>query len=289
MMMSTDRLLLDTTVQIRRIAYGTEEARRFNEELADKADVYTTSLVFREFQRTIIADIEFLYTQTKEGLRADSDGRLALSQLSQFLGTTERYSSRSVQRLHLIVAVILESFTHTKVPKKRILDRLERVANRWIIDFFSYSDKAGKECDIVCLTALDAPGDLKRLRQAGPFLPAPSFPARAASFLEERRGQVELVEAEMRKATQAQGRDDKLLKFLGRLKGKDGEFDFLGRLPRYKNWCWRLGDLLIALEIPEGVVVYSTDRAFTIIASAVGRRLYRGYRSPSFKVDDPGQ
>lgn len=280
--MPADRLLLDTTVQLGRIAKGAEESRRFNEELTGKTDVYTTSFVFREFLRTIIADIEYVHVQTRETLRSDDDGRLRLSRLSQFLGIAEgNYSPRSIQRLHLVVGMLLEGFAQTKVPKSKILTRLERTASRWIRDFFRFSGEAGEERDVVCLTTLDDdPGDLESMRRARPFPPAPTFPKNAAPFLEERREQVERVEDEMKKATQAQGRDDKLLKFLGRLRGDDGRLDFLGKLPRYKSWCWRLGDLLITLETPEHAAVYSTDRAFTILTSAVGRQCYRGYRSP---------
>lgn len=280
--MPADRLLLDTTVQLGRIAKGADESRRFNDELTGKADVYTTSFVFREFLRTIIADIEYLYVQTRETLRSDDDGRLRLSRLSQFLGIAEsNYSQRSIQRLHLVVGMLLEGFAHTNVPKSKILTRLERMASRWIRDFFRYSDETGEEREVVCLTALDdGPGDLESLRTARPFPPAPAFPKNAAPFLQERRDQVELVEDEMAKATQAQGRDDKLLKFLGRLKGEDGRLNFLGRLPRYKSWCWRLGDLLITLESPGDTAIYSTDRAFKILTRAVGRHLHQGYRSP---------
>ncbi len=275
--MPTDSVLLDTTVQLWRIVYGPDETEHFARELVDKTEVYTTSLVFREFVRTIIGDVEYLHLQTSECLKPDADGRIGLGRLCLFLGAARNYSSRSVKRLHLVIGKLLDGFSATKVPRSKILVRLERTANRWMRDFFRYLDSSGEHRQLTCLTALDDTGYLEQMRRARPFPPRPVFPSKAASFLDERREQVERAEAAMGKATCAEGRDKKLLNFLDRLKGKDGGFDFLGRLPMYKEHCWRLGDLLIVLESPEGAAIYSTDRAFAVLTRALDKRLYRGY------------
>lgn len=281
--MPADRVLLDTTVQLWRIAYGPEESQRFHAELADKEEVLTTSFVFRELLNTLVADLEYVYLQASEILHPDDDGRIGLDRLSRFLATGKgNYSTRSARRLHLVIASLLESFAETRVPKGKILTRLERTAARWIRDFFRHPGPDGEERPVTCLTALDDdPGELERLRQGRPFPERPTFPKAAAGFLEDNRPRVENVEAEMRKATKARGRDDKLLQALGWLKGKSGEFEFSDKLRRYKLWNWRLGDLLIALETSDGVAIYSTDRAFRILCPAVARHRYRGHRAPA--------
>ncbi len=168
--------------------------------------------------------------------------------------------------------------------------RLEWVASRWIRDFFRYSDTDRKERAIKCLKALDDGSDeLDKMRSARPFPEHPRFPRVVAPFLEQRRDLVERIEAEMGKQKKngkymwpkAQGRDDKLLKVLKWLKNKDGSFDFHAKLLVYKGWNWALGDTLITLEAPEGIAVYSTDRAFVILTRALGKPLHQGYRAPT--------
>ncbi len=281
--MPTDSVLLDTTVQLWRIAYGPEEAAKFQRELDEKAGVYTTSFVFREFLNTIIGDLEYVHIQTSEILEPDEDGRAGLGRLVRFFAIGEGdYSQRSIRRLHLVTAELLDSFEHTRVPKKKILVRLERTARRWIRDFFRSSSRHGGQDSIICLTALDdSPDELEKMRHTRPFPPRPSFPKAVAGFLEDRRERVVRVEEEMRKTTKAKGRDDKLLTALKWLKDKDGRFDFHGRLRDYRVWNWRLGDLLIALETPEDVAIYSSDHAFVVLTRALGKPRHRGYRVPA--------
>lgn len=280
--MPNERLLLDTTVQLWRIVHGPEETQRFHQEFVDKTAIYTTSFVFREFLNTIIADLEYVHLQTSEVLTPAEDGRVGLDRLARFLATGRgNYSSRSIQRLHLVIGELLESFEHTRVPKSKILVRLERTARRWIRDFFRYQDRNGGEQAVICLTALDdTPDDIRTMRQGGPFPQHPRFPKKAARFLEDRKAQVARIVVEMRKATRSQGRDDKLLKVLGWLEDKDGDFDFSNGLRQHKLWNWALGDLLIVLESPADAAIYSTDRTFAILTRALGTQLYRGYRVP---------
>ncbi len=280
--MSDECILLDTTVQLWRITYGQEEAEKFNHELLDKSAVYSTSFVFREFLNTIIADLEYVHRLAGSSLQPASDGLVGLDQLARFLATGKgNYSTRSVQRLHLVIGMLLESFDRTRVEKSKLLVRLERTAKRFIRDFFRYPGRNGEQRDLICLIGIDdEPETLERMRQGRPFPPRPLFPKAAAQFLERNKAQIGHVEDAMRATTKAGGRDDKLLRVLGWLKSGTGGFDFLNRLKDYKLWNWALGDLLIALESPEGVAIYSTDRAFGVLTSALEKPHYSGYRTP---------
>ncbi len=279
--MCTERILLDTTIQIWRIAFNPEEAENIHRELEGKV-VYTTSFVFREFLNTLISDLRYVHNQASDVLQPGGEGRVGLDRLARFLATGKgNYSARSIQRLHLVMGSLLESFDQTRVSKNRILVRLERTANRWIRDFFRYPKRNGEMGSVVCLTGLDdSSAELERMRTGKPFPPAPPFPKGAAAFLDRTKAQVTSVEVIMKQATKAQGRDDRLLKVLERLKGKDGVFDFKDKLGQYKAWNWALGDLLIALETPGGVAIYSTDRAFRILTQALDKPRHLGYRTP---------
>lgn len=280
--MSVDGVLLDTTVQLWRIAYGPDEASTFHRELANQKEVYTTSFAFREFLNTIIADLNYVYLQTVELLHPEEDGRVGLDRLVRFLAIGKgNFSMRSVRRIYLVIGMLLESFEQTRIPKSKILVRLERTASRYIRDFFRYPRQAAQYRSVTCLTGLDDdPSELEDMQSGRPFPGRPNFPRAVASFLENAKSQVEQVEDEMRNATLAQGRDDKLLKVFKYLKDDDGSFDFSVKLGKYKVWNWALGDLLIALETPEGVAVYSTDRAFRIHCRALRKPRYIGYRVP---------
>lgn len=280
--MANDQILLDTTVQLWRIVYGREEAEKFNKDLRGKAEVYSTSFVFREFLNTIIADLELVHRLASSSLQPEDDGLVSLAQLARFLGTGKgNYSTRSVRRLHLVTGMLLESFDRTRVSKRKLLVRLERTARRFINEFFKSPGRNGEQRDLICLTGIDdQTGELERMRLGRPFPPQPAFPKAAALFLEENREQVVRVEEIMSNTTKAKGRDDKLLKALGWLKAANGHFDFLDKLKRYKLWNWALGDLLIALESPETVAIYSTDRTFSVLAYALDKPRYAGYRTP---------
>jgi len=38
--------------------------------------------------------------------------------------------------------------------------------------------------------------------------------------------------------------------------------------------CWKLGDIIIAMETPKDALIYTTDKHFKTICTALGRKLY---------------
>ena len=95
---SVDSVFLDTTIQLYRIAYGPDMKRDIDAVLADK-QVYSSSFVFREFLRTIIADLVWVHQQASTKLKPGDDGKVGLDQLSRYIALGENvYSARSIQR-----------------------------------------------------------------------------------------------------------------------------------------------------------------------------------------------
>jgi hypothetical protein len=110
-------LLLETTIQLYRVAGVTEVKREINRELHGK-QVCTTSFVFRESLRTIINDVAYVH-RIAEQIPEGQDGRVALGRLVNVLASGPgNFSPRSRQRGQYVVAEILDSFNQNcrRVP-----------------------------------------------------------------------------------------------------------------------------------------------------------------------------
>jgi len=232
--------------------------------------------VFREFLRTIIKDLNFLHDRSFMSVRQMMSvwGSQSCSLVSR---REKRFiSPRSAMRLLSIVGVLLESFKTTTVCRKQLQTRLERMCETWLDAFFQIRQLDGSPAPVECLTGLEeSSAEWEALRRGDPFPEMPAFPGGAAKFLDERRDGVRAAEQAMTQAA-AHQRDESLLKILGRLKRKDAEYDFIEKLRPTTRGNWHLGDLLIALETPEGVSVYSRDKHFGVLCPALNKPQYRG-------------
>lgn len=276
----TNNLLLETTIQLFRVYSRDEIKQDIEKELIGKR-LYSTSFVFREFLRTVINDLWYVHRMVNNELQADADGKVALSKLSMFLGEGKgNYSDRSVRRLHHIVGLILANFQHTNVSRTRLLDFLERITQDFIEDFFEFTSPNGEIITIICLCSIEEnPDYINLLREGDPFPTMPPFPKEAAKFLHNNKELAQKAETAMREAP-AKHRDEKLLKFLLRLKDKKTkEFDFLNLLRTNMRGNWCLGDLLITLDTPAPPhgAVYTIDHHYDILCPALGKLRYDGY------------
>lgn len=271
-------VLLEATIQIHRVAGSQKDKEAINEELKGKL-LRTTSFVYRKFVRTIIADIEYVYTSALN-LPRDQDGRVALSNLSRLLASGKgRFGSRQARREALVIAAILDEFDETHVPPQRLIRFLEATAQEWVRDFFEVRFLDGTTAEIRCVLELpDWAGELDDLKKCNPFPPPPRFPECAARFLEERSDKVRLCEDAMRQP-KFRRKAAPILKVLDRMKNAAGEYDFANKLTPRTKGNWWLGDLLIALESPPICAIYTTDGLFEALCGALGKRLYVGHMS----------
>ena len=279
--MSRRRILLETTIQMHRLADDLQIRRAINEELND-ADVYCTSFVLRELLRTIIASLAFVYTCVKK-LGADGDGYLALERLVRLLAQGEgQFSPRSARREQYVVAAILERFGSTRIALSELLCYLEYVSRKWLRDFYRVPLASGGRFEIVgefFLTGLDekAAEMSDWIRNSDRIPGPPRFPSGASRFLDQRQEAVGAVHEAMAKC-EARRRDDRLVLILTRLRTNKGEYDFMRRLKVNTRGNWCLGDLLIALETPSNVAIYTEDRHFEIICGVLPRGIHPGPR-----------
>lgn len=277
-MSKTNELLLETTIQIFRVVETIETKANLNRELHGK-QVFTSSFVYREFLRTIITDVIYVWNAVKE-TTPDTDGQVGLGVISRFLAQGKgNFSARSAKRMHYVMAAVQESFKQTQIPQQRLIRRLERIGQQWERDFFeALSPIDGQAIPIHCLCNLDDPSEIERLRQGRPFPEMPLFPTGAATFLEKHKELVQKAEEAMHVAG-ARHKDSSLLDVLKRLKKTDGEYDFLQRLKINTRGNWCLGDLLISLETPPPPTgaVYTIDRHYEILCPAIGKLRYQGF------------
>ena len=274
------KVLLEKTIQLHRVANDPEVKERINHELRD-TDNYTHSFAFREFLRTLIKDLAYLH-RIVDTMGEDIDGRVVLRALGDLLARGRgNYSSTSAKRTRYVTEAILAEFPDSPIPRLKLLRFLEMTAQQWIEDFFEVPRSDGGTTRLKgerLLTGLDdSPDELDGWVQNHRPIPLPPpFPVGAAEFLHQHRDQVRSVEETIRE-TSMPGRDDNLLKVLDELKNEDNEYDFLGKLKQDTRGNWTLGDLLIALETPADVEIYTTDRHYNVLCPALGKRLYDGY------------
>lgn len=280
-------VLLETTIQIHRIVDEPEIKKKINEELANKI-VYTTTFVVREFLRTIIGDIRFVWSKVNSAKEVGvTDGRLALSRLSQILAQgIGNFSPRAAQRQYYVVAAIQESFSFD-AEIGELISFLEMTSDQWLEEFFEVpiSDNI-TDIRETCLCSLDEPPDEIRrwIDEHRPIPGPPPFPKLAASFLQLRRGEVKEIEESFQRQKHKY-KDARLLDVLVSVKTKAGEYDFENKLRAQRGWA--LGDLLIALETPSRTEIYTTDRHYDVICGAIGRRRYPGYLPRQSPVRGP--
>ncbi len=264
-------------MQLHRVADDPRIKTAIHHELHGK-ETYTTSFVFREFLNTIITDVAYVHSCAQK-ITEDDDGRVALASLDRLLASGRgKWSPRAARRERLVTAAILEGFPQTRVSRQRLLTRLERIGQQWMRDFFKGLLPDGSRLTITCLCQLDdAPDELERMKQGNPFPEKPSFPQRAALFLDQHKEQVQQAEQAMHQAKVKEGKDKDLLAILCRMKNKQDDYDFPNLLrPNTRN-NWRLGDLLITLETPTDTAIYTTNRHFDVLCAALGRKRYQGY------------
>lgn len=275
-------VLLETTIQLHRIVDATDIRARIHAELRGR-QLFSTSYVLREFLRTVITDLAYVYNAVQE-VGGDADGRIALSKVLWLLAHGKgNYSPRAARREHYVIAAILKCFETTTLYFEELRSFLEMTAQQWIKDFFEIQIDGASFFRIPpenYFTALDdAPGDMDMERWTSTPQPpdAPLFPARAGMFLQDRVPQVAAVEGAMR-AAPSRRKDSKLLTMLDRMKDtKTGKYDFIQKLTPRTRGNWAMGDLLIALETPLYLQIYTTDRHYETICVALGLTRFPGF------------
>jgi len=89
---------------------------------------------------------------------------------------------------------------------------------------------------------------------------------RLVEFLSQREQELESIEHAIRNLPKKE-RDSRVLQALGRI--RNDKTAALG-----EQNCWALGDVIIALSVPDDVFIYTIDHHFEVICQALGKKLF---------------
>ena len=259
-----------------RVAGDLARRNEIDNELVD-LDLCTTTFVIREFLRTIVCDLEYIHAGVL-AVGPEPGGAFSFQKLHEWLAEPSQanFSRRAFQRLNRVVAAIHREFPRgVGADHDIVLEFLQELAEIWLRDLVRMGLRR-----LRILTELDAhAGELAQWIETNrPFPSSPPFPSQASTVLAGRADDVDRVLAALEVEKSALV-DRNLRKALRQYRsGKVTAFDF-SRLKQRQSGDWRLGDLLIALEAPEGSQIYTCDHHFDLLCRVLGTTRFTGVAS----------
>jgi len=219
---------------------------------------------FMEFRRGILQIYGYMKSLLEGLARAGISG-ISLSdfiiQLSEARGISR--SPRAIQRTVLILAHLVDQFESGVAPIQSLIDYLSLQPGLLQRKFFQDIDEIINvtDCDLVKPTT--PLGDLLHSRLS---CNANTAQCDLATFLSGKRKELQQIRDAMERLRPVE-RDvrayDALEQVLFNPDNALGE-----------RRCWALGDIIIALSIPDDALVYTADEHFRGICSAIGKRLF---------------
>ncbi|MBC8231945.1 hypothetical protein H8E77_20535 [bacterium] len=258
--MSSTKIFLDNTIQIERIIVPSRGAI-IQPHLTNKnACVISSTYLLMEYRRTIVADFVAVHNLVKLHEKLGS----AVAHLSS---GRARFSKRMMERRQKILGMAMvdcedadESLTRTGIL--RILELyleggLERRFMENITELTNVTD-----CDLAKYPLIQRPDGYYQLtttcnkKRVCCQLPA---------FLQKNAHSLQRIEQFIKQHTAAEYQE--LLEKLARVTTNFSQ-------AKGQRTCWKLGDIIIALESSTDALIYTTDKHFETICTALGRKLY---------------
>lgn len=264
--MSKPLLFLDTTIQIERVISHAQRRNQLQETLLPYR-LITSTYVLGEFLRTLVKDAIQLYQRIEKFTHLDE----VITDLGQ------HPNKREASRMMLILGTLLRSSraapsTFDAQTRLQVQDRLARYIDFGLLDhFFSGMD------EIIDSTQCG----LARER------PSTALLSDGTTFVYQLRSQCVRHVRECDLAERMQTWRPQLKALAGRLAPENDPVLFrMGELAqkvsedpvcaRGRNCTWYLGDLVIALELPVDVPLYTTNvRHFAPILAVLGKKLHQ--------------
>lgn len=266
--MSKPTLFLDTTIQIDRVVSSTQRRVQLQETLA-KYRLITSTYVLGEFLRTLVKDAIQLHHRIEQYAHLDE----VITNLGQ------HPNKREAGRMMLILGTLLRAERTTPTTafaaqmRVQVQERLARYIKFALVDHFFFGIDELLD-STQCGLARERPMVASSSNANALFFHLRSQCTRAvrecdlAERMQTWRPQLGALADGLAHAS------DPALVRMGQLAQQIIEDPILAR---GRNCTWYLGDLVIALELPAAVPLYTTNvRHFAPLLALLGKQLYVG-------------
>ncbi len=268
----TEQVFVETSVQIKRLC-GFESQRQNIEACLQGKQLVTSSTVFREFQVAIIGAYDFVRRNVLD-IPPDEDGLIRIYEIDEALANSGQLrSGRKAKRIFLVTKAIKKHY-----PKDEAVSRAEMVAFLEMeidfftdFEFFRFGDytnrrdirKEGTYLDTVDCSVAGEPFDPKKPTITRISCDMKTRKCEIRSFLRPSRGR-------MRGLGQALQRGARHLATCAREVSIRSDREFSGRRAIGERLCWKMADVIIALECPAGAKMMSYDGDFDPLCIHLG-------------------
>jgi len=261
----TSTVFLDTSIQVRRILSEAQESAVLEAVLtSSECQAITSNYVWMEYQRTAVADYAHIYSVMRQ---YEDWGDL----FSHALDGSRAFRPRSAVRCTKIIGNLYRESQQLYELAQNIIElRVESGLRR---EFWRNVSPVSDPitCDLVSIGV--------NYQFDGNFSVADSCRKDMASchlpeFLDQNRAKLQSIVdylATHKQAVKDQARVTKLLSAV-----IENPRNALGQAA-----CWPLGDLIIALQVPEDAFLWTLDADFKLFATVLGLKIYQ----PSLKGD----
>lgn len=266
--MSKPPLFLDTTIQIERIVSPAQRRVQLQATLANHR-LLTSTYVLGEFLRTLVKDAVQLHHRLEQATHFDE----VITQLGQ------HPNKREAGRMMLILGTLLraerasQSITFAPEMRVQLQERLARYIKFALVDlFFLGIDEMLDSTQ--CGLARERPTVTPAANGNGSFFHLRTQCTRHVRECDLAE-QMTIWRPELAALADGLTREsDPVLVRMGQLAQQISEDPVIAR---GRNCTWYLGDLVIALELPADVPLYTTNvRHFAPILAILGKKLYVG-------------
>ena len=257
------KIFLETSIQIQRLLHTSERKAYIRRQLTGKF-LCTSMYGFMEFRRGILQIYAYMKSLLDELVFA-GHSEISLSDfiilLSQARGISR--SPRAIQRTMLVLADIVNQFESGVASIPSLLDYLILQPGLLERKFFQDIDEVinATDCDLVKPTT--PLGDLLSSRLS---CNAATAQCKLVTFLSDKRKELQQIRNAMERLSPLE-QDTRAYNALARIQP-----DLT--LALGERTCWALGDIIIALSVPDDALVYTADGHFRKICSAIGKKIF---------------
>ena len=259
--MSSTKILLDNTIQIERIIVPSRRAIIQPKLINENVQVISSTYLLMEYRRTIVADfiavhnLVKLYEKLGTAVAHLSSGRAG-------------FSTRAMGRRQKILGMAMvdcedanESLTRTGILRILELYLEGGLERRFMENISTLTNTTG--CDLAKYPLIQKQDGYYQLTTS---CNKKHVVCQLPAFLEKNAHDLQLAKQFIKQHSTEEYRG-----FLEKLSRVTTDFS----QSKGQRTCWKLGDIIIALEAPKDALIYTTDKHFETICTALGRRLYR--------------